>query len=87
MKAPTVCQMCVTEENSTDAEQDVLGEIEALKKRSDWINGMSRGAQQLLVDELAIAVAAESRTNFSWIEGLRSDVKRLRKQRVSSRQC
>ena len=63
-----------------EVRHDFAVAIRALSKKSDWLQKVLSGAQQVLVDELALGVAGGAGPNFSWLEDLRRDVRWLQRQ-------
>lgn len=51
-----------------------MSALKALSKKSDWLQEVLRGAQQVLVDELALGVAGDAGVDLRWLGDLRRDV-------------
>ena len=63
------CGFCQESNPAHEVQQDFAVAIRALSKKSDWLQKVLSGAQQVLVDELALGVAGDAGANFSWLEG------------------
>ena len=75
-----VCGFCQELNPAHEVQQEFVVAIKALSKKSDWLQEVLSGAQQVLVDELALGVAGDAGANFSWLEDLRRDVRWLQRQ-------
>lgn len=55
-----MCGFCEECDPKCEAQAQVVNALNALSRKSDWLQEVLRGAQQVLVDELALGVAGDS---------------------------